>query len=392
VRLQSARHNANYLHEQCARAMTGIAFRNFAIARALRPLQLDLTQPNMVHPTSTAPAWAPPKGAELFVGLLAMVIAHWKIPKGEAHAGDPYSGIYASAEEIADALGISKNQWARGPYWRDDKLISRGGAREWLQHHRLIACYSTTTRKLPQRVPLRFGEGRYFIAPGEALLELLGIHRRRIFRNRRRVVGAWKARSQNLGSKSSVISSVLRTEDLTPHRARARGRRVPMLRQLQRVDPVAIGVDEQTRRRSKSREKPEGLDEAGGANVGGNLETQRQREPAAPGEAQTLEGLSPPPPTSGAADNVSVRELLARTLAQLRPDAAAAAISPAPVPMRPPSPPPDERQPSRIGALLAGIPALSAFLGRGQADRAPPAAARDGTTDATDGAGHDPEG
>jgi hypothetical protein len=178
TRLQSARHNANYLHEQCARAMPGVAFRNFATARALRPLQLDLVQRTMVHPTSATPAWSPPKGAELFAELLAMLVTHWRIPDGQLHAGETYRGIYASADEIADALRISKNQWNRGPYWRGDKLVSRGGAREWLQHHRLIACYSTTTRRLPRRVRLTFGEGCYYIEPGAALLELLGLHRR----------------------------------------------------------------------------------------------------------------------------------------------------------------------------------------------------------------------
>lgn len=342
TRLQSARHNANYLHDACAHAMSGVAFRNFAAARVLRPLQLDLTRRTLVHPTSTAPAWTPPKGAELFVELLAMVVTHWKIPKGEPNAGESYRGIYASAEEIAAALGISKNQWNRGPYWRDDKLVSRGGAREWLQHHRLIACYTTTNRRLPAALQRPFGEGRYYTEPGPALLELLGMHRRRVARNRRRVLRASKG-SQNLGSKSFGISSVLRTEDLPPHRARPRSRKLPMVRQWQRVHPECVGVDEQTRRRSKSNEEPDGHEGRGSPAVGGELEAPRQREPLPPGEAQTVEGVSTPPPAD------PVAEALAGLLAQLTPP------RPSPAPPRPPTPPAGETPPAALGAMLERI-------------------------------------
>jgi hypothetical protein len=150
LRLQSARHNANYVSARLADALPGSGFINVVKRGTLRPLQLRLPRTD----------WYPPRGAVEFIELLAAIVVDWR-----------YSGIHAAHAQIAEALRISKGSWEHGPRVRDGKVISRGGAREWNTHHRFLSCYTTTNATRP------WTEGKYFYELGPAVLELLGIVR-----------------------------------------------------------------------------------------------------------------------------------------------------------------------------------------------------------------------
>jgi hypothetical protein len=396
TRMKSARHNANYLHEQLGRAMTGFAFKNFVLARRLRPLAVDLVKAMLIHPRTNKPTWRPPRGAAEFVELLAMLVIHWAVPKGEPNAGDGYRGLHASAEEIAEALGICKNQWARGPYIRDGHVISRGGAKEWLQHHRLIAVYATTKVNPAGWVsrdgkPIKFREDRYYIEPGPALLQLLGMHRRRVTRNRRRLLAAF----HDLGSKGSGSLFSLRENILPPHRARARKRGTPIIRQCQLMPPVLDGVGSgKTRSRrvaqdappadgrhapcsdsSQNNSKPDGHEGRAFAEGGGDLAASRQSEPAAPEAAQTPATNSATSADRGAAPAAPpdpIAALIAATLAKVDPARSMREL--ARPPTRPPSPNGPELAPSTgevLGAIGgADVETLIIRLGASERERA----------------------
>jgi hypothetical protein len=376
VRLKSAQKNNHRIAELREYALSGLELINYFKSRRLRELQLDLTRAHLIHPTDPDAAWELPKRGAAFVGVLAQLVTNWKIPRGP-HKGEHYRCIEASNAQIAAAFDFCEKTWRREAYYRDGKLRSMPGTRAALIHHELIAAHSTTERKRTgwknrDGKPMAFGEGMYIYEPGRALLELLGLHKKRVRRNRRRIAVALQRGKERRGKAPSSTSTPgnrcqpkapealsLSEKDLPSHRARAtRARKQPLVRQLQRVSPVGEGVGGKRRRRkaqaappadrrhdpcsspTQNRNEPDGHEGPGLATVGAESEALRQAAPLPVGEAQRDSGVAPPLAASGAGlrvpdaprppavagepqvltgELVDVRQLLAASLQQLDP-------------------------------------------------------------------------
>lgn len=301
----------NHVAHDRARALDGAAAVNLFRAGALQPLGLDLLHPMVLARLRKDPRWAPPKGSLNAALVVAMLISRWSLPKSHPHAGERYTGILASNEQMAELAGCHPDTWARygRPFLEELKILV--GVPTTVRPH--AGWRSRTGASMPHR------ESRTLYVPDDALYDLLARRDRRIDRSRRTLL-AEARRQLSQGRKNSdpkAPEKSLSTKDIFSGRARGR---TPLAHQLlathrrrrRTVRPTAVSTVQATPPPPPSMSPAPAVDETAcdsqrlatkgagaGASPGGELETERQRAPVAQEAAQAPPDVSAePPPTN----------------------------------------------------------------------------------------------
>jgi hypothetical protein len=332
-RVSIAQKLCNHLGRDLELAYDGDKALACFLAGKLHPLGLDKMDPVVLRRLRNDPRWSPPKGALTVLGVVAMLVWRWKIPKNRRkgvphpHAGEHYSGLLASNEIMAEIAGCHPDTWAKygRPFLEDLDLVV--GLPTTKPTH--AGFKARTSAGAGTGAEMTHNEGRTFYVPGDALWELLGRRERRIERAHRALLAEArrqlatgvgrknpdpKALRKTSSSKKIFLSRARRRQLLAhtlvrTHQRRRRSVRPSAASLSTRTTPppavtsAATAADQNKHEPSQRLVTKEG---DAGATGGGELAMQCQASPAAPEATK-----SPSEETAPQAENLATAALAA---------------------------------------------------------------------------------